>query len=1012
MSNTGSTSYWKSLKQRSDGDIPRPPSDREFAEIPEPQRVALPRRDFLAAAGFALGGVALGGCSRAPVEKAIPYLVAPESIVPGHATFYASTCGACNAGCGLIVKNRDGRAIKLEGNPDHPISRGGLCAVGQASILGLYDSRRLRNPLKEGQPATWDEVDNEIMRRLTELRIDGAMVRVLTGPIVSPTKRRVVRNFLSGFADAKHVSYEVLSSSAIRSAHLKTHGRSLLPRYSFEKAEVIVGLDADFLGTWISPVAFTAGWAANRNADDKTAAFSYHAQVESRLSVTGAKADRRVAIAPSQLGAVVNYLASRLANKAGGSFNASNPGATGVDAAVLDDIADRLWHARGKSLVACGSQDVDTQVVCNFINHMLGNYGKTLDPSQADDQDDTPDGAIHELKRELAAGNVDALFVDDVNPVYDLPDGAAFADAMRKAGLLISFADRTNDVSALAHFVCPNHHYLESWGDVSLGAGQVGFQQPVMKPLLNTRSTVESLSKWAGNAQSGQDLVRRTWGNRIAWDKSIHDGFTSASHSSGSAASFRSDTVSPVPIGESVPDDKFALVLYPKVSMLDGRGATNPWLQEMPDPITKVVWDNYASISESSANRLGVETGDVLRVTLSEPSANAQSIELPALVQVGQHDQVVAIALGYGHPESRRFADVGPEWLEKKPTLGDNGLVGTDASSLLTYGAGTLRLSGAQVSLARTDRKHSLASTQDYHNIEVPAALAVAGMNLRRPMVQETTLSAFRRDGKLPAHGHAAHHDDLGDLWPDDHKFEGHHWGMAIDLTACTGCSACVVSCQIENNVPVVGRDEVRRKRIMHWLRIDRYFSNQHDDIDVLHQPVMCQHCDHAPCETVFPVLATGHSEEGLNQQTYNRCVGTRYCANNCPFKVRRFNWFDYAHDDAFVNMVLNPDITVRSRGVMEKCSFCVQRIEESRIHAKKEGRPIGDGEIKTACQQSCPASAIVFGDMNDPQSRVSKLIASGRHYRMLEETNVKPSVGYLGLVRNREDSEDENHHG
>ena len=615
------------------------------------------------------------------------------------------------------------------------------------------------------------------------MRANGATVRLLTRSISSPTKRRVIQDFLEGFADAKHVSYETLSLSAIHKAHKKTHGRPVLPRYLFDKAEVIVGFDADFLGTWISPVVFTAGWAKGRRADADSDTFSHHVQVESRFSVTGGKADRRVPITPGQLGAVMSRIASSLAQKAGVTFDATNPGSVGVDAHVLEDIATRLWRARGKSLVVCGSQDVDTQVVCNFINHTLGSYGATLDIAHPSAQDDTGDDGIQTLLNELAGGTVDALFIDNVNPVYDLPNGARFADAMSKVGLVVSFADRVSDVSKRAAYVCPDHHYLESWGDVFFSEGLVGFQQPVIRPLFDTRSILESLSKWTGTHKSDQALVRETWGNRVARNKSIHDGFAKVSQPRFTATPFQANAVKAIPADEETPDGKLALVLYPKVAMLDGRGASNPWLQEMPDPITKVVWDNYASVSEAAAKELGIETGDVLRIKLSEPDSEAKTIELPALVQPGQHDQVVAIALGYGHPESARFENVGPEWLENKPTLGDNGLVGTSAAPLLTYRAGTLRLSGAHVSVTRTNRKHSLATTQDYHNIEVPAALVVPGMNPRRPMVRETTLAAYKRDGKLPELGHA-HHEDLGDLWPDDHKYEGHHWGMAIDLTS------------------------------------------------------------------------------------------------------------------------------------------------------------------------------------------------------------------------------------
>jgi Fe-S-cluster-containing dehydrogenase component len=1019
MSDNSSKKYWKSLTRRSDGVIALPIAGDEFPAVPEAQpgeekSVAFRRRDFLAAAGFAFGSVTLTGCNRAPVEKAIPYLVAPEAIVPGRATYYASTCGACNAGCGLLVKNRDGRAIKLEGNAEHPISHGGLCAVGQASVLGLYDSHRLQHPLQDGKQTTWDAVDGAITRQFDAMRENGATVRLLTGPINSPTKSRVIQGFLKSFANAKHVAYETLSTSAIRNAHKKTHNQSVLPTYAFEKASVIVGFDADFLGTWISPVAFTAGWAKGRRADADPQSFSHHTQFESRFSVTGGKADRRVPVTPAQLGAALTRLASFVASKAGVTFAAANTDSVGVDTHMIDDLATELWHARGKSLVVCGSQDVDAQVVCNFINHTLGNYGATIDITRPAAMHDTSDEDIQALLSELQSGSVDALIIDNVDPAYDLPNGAEFEAAINKAGLVVSFADRLTETSKHATYNCPDHHYLESWGDVNLGGGFVGFQQPVMRPLFKTRSVLESLSVWSGSGsnKSDQALVRETWGNRVAWNKAIHDGFAKVSEKPATSTTFRAATVKPISAPEKASDGKLALVLYPKVAMLDGRNASNPWLHEMPDPITKVVWDNYASIAEATASQLGIETGDIVKITLV--GSKSTSIELPALVQPGQHDDVVAIALGYGHPESARFENVGPQWLESKPTLGDNGLVGTNAAKLLTYRDGTLRLSGEHVSIAKTNRKHFLACTQDYHNIEVPAALVVPGMNRRRPMVQETTLAAYKRDGKLPELGHGAHHEDLGDLWPDDHKYEGHHWGMAIDLTSCTGCSACVVSCQVENNVPVVGRDEVTRKRIMHWLRIDRYYCDSADggEPDILHQPVMCQHCDNAPCETVCPVLATVHSEEGLNMQTYNRCVGTRYCANNCPYKVRRFNWFDYAHEDKLANMSLNPDITVRTRGVMEKCSFCVQRIEEARIEAKKKGLPIADGDIKPACQQSCPAGSIVFGDMNDPGSAVSKLIASGRHYRMLEETNVKPSVGYMGLVRNRDENEDQTHHG
>ena len=1013
-STTSVKNYWKSLKQRDDGSISLPVTNDEFPEGPSPDIMGVTRRNFLTAAGFTFSAAALTGCSRTPVEKAIPYLVQPEAIVPGRSTHYASTCGACDAGCGLIVKNRDGRVIKLEGNPQHPFSRGGLCAVGQASVLGLYDNKRLQNPLNAGKDATWENIDSELSAQLDEIKSQGGAVRVLTSPVNSPSKQRMIDQFVSRFTNGKHVSYETFSTSAIAQAHEKTHGKLIVPRYLFDKAKVIVSFDADFLGTWLSPVAFTAGWTEGRNPDQDEKHFSYHVQFEGRMSVTGSKADKRYRVASGEMGVILSHLAAALAHKAGESFDTNDLPACPIDNPAMDELTSRLWLARNNSLVVCGSEDTETQVLCNYINHLLGNYGSTIDIEHPAQRNHFSDEDIQTLLQEIASGSIDALIINDVNPVYDLPNGQDFAAALQKVKLVISVADRIDETSKHATYVCPDHHYLESWGDVDTGGQLINFKQPTMKPLFNTRSILDSLCLWSGQKKTGQDIVRETWKSRVAWDQSIHDGFATLNIASQSTSSFNSGAVNIVGQSATAAANTFALVLYPKISMKDGRFAYNPWLQEMPDPITKVVWDNYASLSESAAKKIGVSLGDVIKINLSNSNSPTSSIELPVHIQPGQHDQTIAIALGYGREESARFMNVGPEWFEKRPTLGDNGLVGTSAAGLLHYQNGTLRLSGAQVSISRTDRRHELACTQDYHNIEIPKALAVAGMNLKRPNIQDATLFSYKKDGNL---GHAGpHHEYMGELWPEDHKYEGHHWGMAIDLTSCTGCSGCVIACQVENNVPVVGRDEVRRKRIMHWMRVDRYYSDNSGDVDVAHQPMMCQHCDHAPCETVCPVLATTHSDEGLNQQTYNRCVGTRYCANNCPYKVRRFNWFEYAHDDKLANMSLNPDITIRSRGVMEKCSFCVQRIEEARIEAKRQGRGIEDGDIRPACQQSCPAGAIVFGDMNDPNSAVSEAIRSGSHYRVLEEINVRPTVGYLGIVRNREEgrtqTKEHNSHG
>ena len=480
---------------------------------------------------------------------------------------------------------------------------------------------------------------------------------------------------------------------------------------------------------------------------------------------------------------------------------------------------------------------------------------------------------------------------------------------------------------------------------------------------------------------------------QVFWDMAVHDGFVQidGAQSPFSRLPFNSDSVKPIIKADQNPAGTLSLVLYPKVGMLDGSHASNPWLHELPDPITKVTWDNYARLAPATAKKLGVTDGDVVMIS----SGGAGSIELPALVQPGVHEDVVAVALGYGRDCSSRFANIGPEWIHGKSCVGENGLVGKNAAPLLRIEDGAIRYEGSKVTVENTGRKQTLAFTQTYHSIDVPKKLLPPGAR-RRPIVQETTLQAYANDRGAGAPVHHPLPEGSEKLWAEDHKYTGHHWGMAIDLSACTGCSACVISCQAENNIPVVGKDEVRRRRDMHWMRIDRYYAHHGDSVDVIHQPMLCQHCDNAPCETVCPVIATAHSAEGLNEQIYNRCVGTRYCANNCPYKVRRFNWFNYNLGDA-QKMALNPDITIRSRGVMEKCTFCVQRIHEAKIEARRKGEKLKEEDLKTACQQSCPANAIHFGDLGDSGSDVSRLIREKRSFRLREEYGTGPGVYYVG---------------
>ncbi len=970
------------------------------------------RRHFLEAAGFTMSLAVVSGCGQAPEIKALPSASHPAGMVPGKMRYYAS----CHAGSGLLVGSRDGRPLKMEGLPEHPLSRGGLSAVDQALPLGLYDSQRLKGPLKAGKPTVWLEADIDIRNQLEEIKKSGGAVRLVTSTITSPTLKATIAQFLGQFKDGQHVTYDTLGASAILKAHEKTHGMRLLPHYQLDKARVLVSFGADFLGTWISPVEFTSAWSSLRKPTEEHPEMSYHVQLESRMSLTGSNADKRMVLAPNEQPLVLSRLAHKLAGLAGQSPGKAPTIATSVPDKEISDLAKRLWEARSESLVLCDSGSVETQVVVNFINHLLNGYGNTLDIEYPSNQQQGKDHDVLQLVEDLQKDKIAALFVAGTDLTHNLPGRESLSKAIDRVPLTVSFSEREDDFSSLAHYVCPDHHPLESWGDAEPVHGLVSICQPTIRPIGDTRSLLESLASWSGQSATQHDLVRTHWQKQIFpqqkeaedfttfWDKTLHNGFIQLPVKPVESGTFRIEAVKltdRATADRALKAEGLSLVLYNKIGMPDSRHAHNAWLHELPDPITKVTWDNYVSVSTKLASAQSLTTGDVVKVTVG-----SASLELPVYVQPGQHEKTLAIALGYGARGTDRFSKIGPQWLESRLTVESGQTIGVNAAELISPNDDELHYVSESVSLEKTGRRHELATTQEYNSIEVPKHLAPKGGE-RREIVQETTLAAFAQDPKA-GEPHVHHFDDV-QLWAEDHPKKGNWWGMAIDLNACTGCSACVIACQSENNVPTVGKDEVLRQREMHWIRIDRYYSGDQEpdaesDIKVFHQPMMCQHCDNAPCETVCPVLATVHGDEGLNEQAYNRCVGTRYCANNCPYKVRRFNWFNYAHDDSLQNLLLNPDVTVRTRGVMEKCSMCVQRIEEGKIEARRQGQPLVDGQIQTACQQSCPAQAIVFGNMNDPDSRVSAALENPRRYRVLEEFNFRPSVAYLRVVKNVDD--------
>ncbi len=965
------------------GGLPGPSSD-----IPPSEGT---RRDFLALMGFTLGAATLAGC-RAPVQHAIPLLESSDQIVPGVASFYATTCGGCASACTLLVKQRDGRPIKIEGNDESPLFGGGTCATGQATVLSLYDDERLRGPLWQGKPSTWKEVDQRILAGLAAARKEKRKIVLLTGTLTSPSTREIIAEWSRSYPQFRHVVYDAVSQSALRAAHAQSFGQPVVPHYAFDKARVIVGLEADFLGTWLSPVEFARQYAAARKPE---APPSLHVQCESGLSVTGTNADMRIPVAPSDLGGVAAALLVRIAHKSGlvEVPDVVDP----VESKMLDTIADALWVHRGESLVVSGSNDVAVQVVVATMNGLLGNVGQTIDLVHTSLQRQGDDIAMADLVAEMNRGEIHTLILHGVNPAYDYPDAKRFLQGLEAVSLSVSLADRRDETSSRIQAICPDHHFLEAWGDAEPVESRFSLAQPTIAPLFDTRSAQESLLKWMGRETDHLTYLRGFWRAQLFprqdqvdnfdafWDRSLQRGVVDLpAKTAPRPLNFRADWQSAIRvIGEEMRQaharsavDRYELHLYEGVPLRDGRHANNPWLLELPDPISKVTWGNVAAIAPSLAQALELRDGDV--VSIKTDTAEA---ELPVFVQPGQDQRTISIALGYGR------------W-----HVGKAGhKVGVSAYPWVGMVRGRRRYSATGVSLTKTGRREVLASTQTHFSME------------GRPIVLETSPDELRlvRAAEEPAA------ETMATLWASRPSGE-HSWGMAIDLNACTGCSTCVVACQAENNVPVVGKDQVQRNRIMHWIRIDRYYHGPEDNPTSLHQPMMCQHCGHAPCETVCPVLATTTSSEGLNQQVYNRCIGTRYCANNCPYKVRRFNWYNYTDNKRFDfnmtsplgRMVLNPDVTVRSRGVMEKCSLCVQRIQLAKNGALQRKGNLADGDIETACQQACPTDAIVFGDLNDPKSRVARLAHGQRAYQVLEELGTRPNVSYLKKVRRKGGSE------
>jgi molybdopterin-containing oxidoreductase family iron-sulfur binding subunit len=1008
LSGAGGKDYWRSLEELAGTKEFEDFVAREFPAQASEWTDPVGRRTFLKlmAASLALAG--LEACAHQPPEEVVPFVRQPEEMVPGKALFFATAMTLSGVATGLLAKSVEGRPIKIEGNPEHASSLGATDILTQASLLTLYDPDRSQTVTYRGDIRSWSSFLVDIQVTLERLRIkQGAGLYFLTETITSPTVAEQLNAIRSDLGQAQWHQYDPANRDYARAGALLALGNDVETVYAVDKADRIISLGSDFLSCGRGHLKYIRDFSARRRVAQPGDSMNRLYVVECTPSNTGAKADHRLSVRPSEM----EILARVLASAVGASFpegtGAQQPGrTTEAQAKWISAAARDLSEHSGQSVVIAGNeQPPAVHALAHAMNQRLGNVGKTVlytSPIEANSTDQTQ--SLRQLTSDMDAGKVDVLAIVGGNPVYNAPADLNFAQRMGKVNLRIHLSLYEDETSDLCHWHIPEAHYLESWGDSRAYDGTVMLTQPLIAPLYYGKTAHEFLAAFSGKPeQSGYDILRNYWKKNWTrfgsgdfehwWRKSVHDGFVTNSEflpNPGAGTQVNAGKSSPPPgraagafeqqqpmaPSPGLPGQAGSLEILFRTdpAVYDGRFANNGWLQELPKPLTKLTWDNAAMVSPKTAERLGfsmsagVEGGNY-SVDVVELGYRGRTVQAPIWILPGQPDDSVTVHLGYGRSRAGR--------------------VGTAAG----FNAFAIRTSDSPwfatgLSIRKTRMRHRVSCTQLHHTME------------NRDPVRSATLEEYRRHPDF-VRGHAGDSEDSPSLYPR-HEYKGYAWGMAIDTTACVGCSACVVACQAENNIPVVGKEQVGRSREMHWIRVDRYYQGSSDDPRTYFQPVPCMHCENAPCEPVCPVGATVHSAEGLNEMVYNRCVGTRYCSNNCPYKVRRFNFLLYSDwNTPSLKLARNPEVTVRSRGVMEKCTYCVQRINAARIEAEKENRSIRDGEIVTACQASCPAEAIVFGNIKDPNSRVAKLKAQPRNYSLLADLNTQPRTTYLAVVRN-----------